>query len=61
MIVEARIKWVDTQDEQEVLFKVGGLNEDEDDNIFYYVDSKENLVALTKSGVEDFVITEFLN
>ena len=57
--IEARIKWLDTKEEQEVLFKVGDPEEDDDD-IFYYVDDKKDIFDLMREGNEDFVVTEIL-
>lgn len=57
--IEARIKWLDTKEEQEVLFKVGDPGEDDED-IFYYVDSKGDMVDLMEEGNEDFVVIEIL-
>ena len=38
-----------------------GYDEKNDDRIFYYVDSMEDLEALKYEGVEDFVVTDIFN
>lgn len=38
-----------------------GYDEKNDDRIFYYVDSMEDLEALKYEGVEDFVVTDIFS
>lgn len=38
-----------------------GYDEKNDDKIYFYVDSMEDLEALKYEGVEDFVVTEVYN
>jgi hypothetical protein len=55
------IKWNDTEDEEEVLIAMYiDINEDEDDNIFFYCDSQSNFESLFIKGLEDFMIIEVL-
>ena len=55
------IRWNDTEEEEEVLIAMYiDINEDEDDNIFFYCDRKSNFESLFTKGVEDFMIVEVL-
>ena len=54
-----RIEFLDTHEEYDVVIKLTSeIDEDEDDNIFYYCDSLNDLQSLTVEGAEDFVIRE---
>lgn len=55
-IIRATIKWLDNQQEEEVIFKVGDVEEDTDDDVFYYLDSWEHIHSLMEEGIEDFVV-----
>jgi hypothetical protein len=55
-LIKARIKWLDNEEGHDVTFKVGDPNEDNDDNIFYYLDYPEQILSFFKEGVEDFVL-----
>ena len=55
---KADIVWKDTGDFIDgVIFKLStDVDPNEDDYIFYYCDGEEELISLTKDGMEDFVI-----
>lgn len=55
---KADIVWKDTGDFIDgVIFKLStDVDPNEDDYIFYYCDGEEELLSLTKDGMEDFVI-----
>lgn len=52
--------WKDDKSEFDgYIIKMGDVDEDEDDDIFYYVDSLNDLESLKTEGVNDFVITDY--
>ena len=55
---KADIVWKDTGDFiNGVIFKLStDVDPNEDGHIFYYCDGEEELMSLTKDGMEDFVI-----
>lgn len=55
---KADIVWKDTGDFIDgVIFKLStDVDPNEDGYIFYYCDGEEELMSLTKDGMEDFVI-----
>ena len=55
---KADIVWKDTGDFIDgVIFKLStDVDPNEDGYIFYYCDEEEELMSLTKDGMEDFVI-----
>jgi hypothetical protein len=55
----ATIKWLDSQEMQDVIIKVGDVDEN-DDNIFFYFDSENEIEEFKTEGVNDFVIVDFL-
>ncbi len=55
----ATIKWLDSQEMQDVIIKVGDVDEN-DDNIFFYFDSENEIEEFKIEGVNDFVIVDFL-
>jgi len=38
------------------IFKCGDMDEDEDDNIFFYIDTESDMNSFMEEGVEDFVV-----
>lgn len=53
---QADIRWLDTGEEVECMtIKVGDA--DDDDRVFFYVESEDELMSLYNEGVEEFVIT----
>ena len=57
---KADIVWKDTGDFIDgVIFKLStDVDPNEDGYIFYYCDGEEELLSLTKDGMEDFTILE---
>lgn len=52
----ATIMWVDTKETQDdVIFKVGDV-EDDDDQIFFYLEDESEIENFKKEGVADFII-----
>tara|TARA_R110002167_G_scaffold72606_1_gene203958 strand:+ start:191 stop:772 length:582 start_codon:yes stop_codon:yes gene_type:complete len=52
----ATIKWLDTKEiEYDVIFKIGDIEED-DDQIFYYLEDESEIEDYKKEGVADFII-----
>ena len=54
----ATIKWLDNQEIQDVTIKVGDVDENDDD-IFFYFDSEQEIEEFKTEGVNDFVIIDF--
>lgn len=55
----ATIKWLDNGTIQEdMIFKVGDI-EDDDDNIFFYLQSEDEINSLKTEGIEDFIIISY--
>lgn len=52
---EATIKWLDNGNIEDVIIKVGDIEEDDDD-IFFYLESEEEIDDFRKEGHHDFVI-----
>lgn len=54
----ATIKWLDNGNIQDdMILKIGDIEEDDDD-IFFYLDSERELEAFKKEGVHDWVILD---
>lgn len=54
-----RVEFLDTHEECDVVIKLTTeIDEDEDESIFYYCDSLNDLLSLTVEGAEDFVVRE---
>lgn len=59
LYVDCRIEWIDDHSSCDVTIKLTcDTDEKEDDAIFYYCDSVEDLESLTDKGSEDFIVTE---
>ena len=57
MLFKADIKWLDTQEVCEgVLMKVGDINEENDDNIFFYLESEDEIDSFKEEGVHEFIV-----
>jgi hypothetical protein len=52
---DATIKWLDNGNIEDVIIKVGDIEEDDDD-IFFYLESEEEIDDFRKEGHHDFVI-----
>lgn len=52
---DATIKWLDNGNIEDVIIKVGDVEEDDDD-IFFYLDSESEIDDFRKEGHHDFVI-----
>ena len=57
MNYDATIKWLDTDDIQDVIVTTDDIHED-DDNIFFYFDSEDEIKEYMKVGVHEFIILE---
>lgn len=54
----ATIKWLDNGDIQDdMVLKIGDI-EDDDDDIFFYLDSERELEEFKKEGSHDWVIVD---
>jgi len=54
----ATIKWLDNGNIQDdMILKIGDI-EEEDDDIFFYLDSERELEEFKKEGVHDWVILD---
>ena len=52
----ATIKWLDNGDIQDdMILKIGDI-EDDDDDIFFYLDSEKELEEFKKEGVHEWII-----
>lgn len=56
--VNCRIVWKDTNDYHDVKIQLSADVDNEDDDIFFYCDSLDDLLSLVDFGGEDFVVTE---
>lgn len=52
---DATIKWLDNGNIEDVIIKVGDVEEDDDD-IFFYLESESEIDDFKKEGVHDWVI-----
>lgn len=52
---DATIKWLDNGNIEDVIIKVGDIEEDDDD-IFFYLESEEEIDDFKKEGHHDWVI-----
>ena len=57
MIKEITIKWLDNKNIENVVVKIGDI-EDNDDDIFFYFQSEEEMEQYKKEGINDFIIIE---
>lgn len=54
----ATIKWLDNGDIQDdMILKIGDI-EEEDDDIFFYLDSERELEEFKKEGVHEWIILD---
>jgi hypothetical protein len=54
---EITIKWLDNGNIEDVVIKIGGYDE-YDDDIFFYFQSEEEMNDYKKEGINDFIIIE---
>jgi len=55
----ATIKWLDNGCIQEnMILQLGNMKEEDDDEIFFYLDSEDELEKLKKEGTNDWVIID---
>jgi hypothetical protein len=54
---EITIKWLDNGNIEDVVVKIGDIDEDDDD-IFFYFQSEEEMNDFKKKGINDFIIIE---
>lgn len=54
---DATIKWLDNGNIEDVIIKVGDVEEDDDD-IFFYLDSENEIDDFRKEGAHDWVIMD---
>lgn len=54
---DATIKWLDNGNIEDVIIKVGDIEEDDDD-IFFYMESEEEIDDFRKEGHHDWVIID---
>jgi len=56
MRYKATIKWLDNGDIQDdMILKVGDIEEDDDD-VFFYLNSEKEIDSFKKEGVHDWII-----
>lgn len=56
--VECQIVWKKTGDEQRKTIKLSlGINDDDNDDVFYYCNGIESFKQLTEYGVGEFIVT----
>jgi hypothetical protein len=56
----ATIKWLDNGDIQDdMILKIGDIDEDDDD-IFFYLDSEREIEEFKKEGSHDWVIIDII-
>ena len=56
----ASIRWRDGEVCEGYIFKVGDIGEgDDDDNVFFTVESESEMESFKKEGVEDFVVLNY--
>ena len=52
----ATIKWLDNQEIQDaMIFKIGDIDEDDDD-VFFYLEDESEIDEFKKEGVHEFII-----
>ena len=52
----ATIKWLDNQNIQDdMIFKIGDIDEDDDD-VFFYLEDESEIDEFKKEGVNEFII-----
>lgn len=56
---DATIKWLDNGNIEDVIIKVGDVEEDDDD-IFFYLESESEINDFKQKGAHDWVILEVL-
>lgn len=54
---DATIKWLDNGNIEDVIIKVGDIEEDDDD-IFFYLESESEIDDFRKEGHHDWVIID---
>lgn len=57
MRLYATIKWLDNGDIEDVIIKVGDFDENDDD-IFFYMESEEEIEHFKEPGAHDWVIID---
>lgn len=57
--VECQIVWKDTGDDQRTTIKLSlSINDDDNDNVFYYCNGIESLKSLVEYGVGEFIVID---
>jgi len=60
-LYEVEIQWL--YDEKEIvsglLFKEGDVDEEDDDNIFFYISSEDEFEHLKEKGSNDFIVLNY--
>lgn len=56
---DATIKWLDNGNIEDVIIKVGDIEEDDDD-IFFYLESESEINHYKQEGVHEWVILEVI-
>jgi len=57
-LYEVNIQWLDTKDNDTVLFSDGD-QQDNDDNVFFYISSEKEFENLKQKGVNDFIVIDY--
>ena len=50
------IKWLDSGDTEDVILKIGDIDEAKDEDVFFYIKSEHDLESFKKEGVHDWII-----
>lgn len=59
ILIDKLIQWKDTGEITEVVFGIGDFDEKWDEEVFYWVEEKDDILSLMdKNGVEEFYIIE---
>jgi len=58
-LYEVTIQWLDTKDNDTVLFSDGD-QQDDDNNIFFYISSEKEFEYLKQKGINDFIVIDYL-
>jgi hypothetical protein len=55
----ATIQWKDGEICEGYIFKCGDIDDDKDNNVFFYIDNESDMYILMEEGVEDFTVLKY--
>ena len=58
-LYEVTIQWLDNKSTETVLFSSGDITNNEDDDIFYYIEDEKEFEYFRTEGVNEFIVLDY--